>query len=43
MYSYIYILYDYILYIHTYTYGGFHKWGYPETDGFEKILLKWII
>ena len=26
------------------TYGGFHKWGYPQMDGVKgKILLKWMI
>ena len=28
----------------VWTYGGFHKWGYPTMVGLEwKILLKWMI
>ena len=26
------------------SYGGFHKWGYPQMDGlYWKILLRWMI
>ena len=32
----------YVAYV--YTYGGFHKWGYPQMDGLRgKIPLKWMI